>query len=135
MRVDFPAPLAPTNDRTSPASTASEASSYLWSTGATSQSIVASQSGTYTVIVTNANGCSTTSAATTVTANALPTATIALTLGIYAASNHNRAGDLGVMALSQVGIAIPNFWFAILLILIFSVKLQWFSAVYTPTVL
>jgi peptide/nickel transport system permease protein len=32
------------------------------------------------------------------------------------------------MAASQVGIAIPNFWFAILLILVFAVKLQWFSA-------
>ena len=28
----------------------------------------------------------------------------------------------------SVGIAIPNFWFAILLILLFAVKLQWFSA-------
>ena len=32
------------------------------------------------------------------------------------------------MAISQIGIAIPNFWFAILLILLFSVKLRWFSA-------
>jgi peptide/nickel transport system permease protein len=32
------------------------------------------------------------------------------------------------MGLSQVGIAIPNFWFAILLILLFSVQLKWFSA-------
>ena len=32
------------------------------------------------------------------------------------------------MALSQLGIAIPNFWFAILLILVFAVKLQWVSA-------
>ncbi len=56
------------------------------------------------------------------------TTVIALTLGIYAASRHNRLGDVGVMAASQVGIAIPNFWFAILLILVFSVKLQWFSA-------
>ena len=32
------------------------------------------------------------------------------------------------MAVSQIGIAIPNFWFAILLILLFSVKLRWFSA-------
>jgi len=58
----------------------------------------------------------------------LLTSAIALTLGIYAASNHNRPGDLGVMAASQIGIAIPNFWFAILLILVFAVKLQWFSA-------
>jgi peptide/nickel transport system permease protein len=32
------------------------------------------------------------------------------------------------MAASQVGIAIPNFWFAILLILLFAVHLQWVSA-------
>lgn len=56
------------------------------------------------------------------------TTVIALALGLYAAAHHNRAGDVGVMAASQVGIAIPNFWFAILLILVFSVKLQWFSA-------
>ena len=58
----------------------------------------------------------------------LLTTVIALSLGIYAASRHNRLGDVGVMAASQFGIAIPNFWFAILLILVFSVKLQWFSA-------
>ncbi|HWI09962.1 MAG TPA: ABC transporter permease [Burkholderiaceae bacterium] len=56
------------------------------------------------------------------------TAALALTLGIYAAAHHNELGDVGVMAASQVGIAIPNFWFAILLILVFAVKLQWFSA-------
>ncbi len=56
------------------------------------------------------------------------TAVIALSAGIYAASRHNRLGDVGVMTASQLGIAIPNFWFAILLILLFSVKLQWFSA-------
>ena len=58
----------------------------------------------------------------------LLTTVIALALGIYAASHHNQAGDVGVMAASQLGIAIPNFWFAILLILVFAVKLQWFSA-------
>ena len=58
----------------------------------------------------------------------LLTTAIALAAGIYAAANHNRFGDVGVMAASQVGIAIPNFWFAILLILVFAVKLQWFSA-------
>ena len=56
------------------------------------------------------------------------TAVMALALGIYAAAHHNELGDVGVMAASQVGIAIPNFWFAILLILVFAVKLQWFSA-------
>jgi hypothetical protein len=56
--------------------TASAGSSYLWSNGATIASIVATQSGSYTVTVTNANGCSTTSAATSVTVNANPVATI-----------------------------------------------------------
>jgi len=56
------------------------------------------------------------------------TTVLALALGIYAASRHNQVGDIGVMTLSQLGIALPNFWFAILLILVFSVKLQWFSA-------
>jgi len=58
----------------------------------------------------------------------LLTVATALTLGLYAASRHNRFGDVGVMAASQVGIAIPNFWFAILLILLFAVQLQWVSA-------
>jgi peptide/nickel transport system permease protein len=56
------------------------------------------------------------------------TVALALPLGVYAASRHNRAGDVGVMAASQLGIAIPNFWFAILLILVFAVQLQWVSA-------
>ena len=58
----------------------------------------------------------------------LLTTAMALSLGLYAASRHNRAGDVGVMVASQLGIAVPNFWFAILLILLFAVKLQWFSA-------
>ena len=56
------------------------------------------------------------------------TTVLALAAGVYAASRHHRVGDVGVMALAQIGIAIPNFWFAILLILLFSVHLQWFSA-------
>lgn len=56
------------------------------------------------------------------------TVVLALGFGVYAASRHKRLGDLGVMAASQLGIAIPNFWFAILLILLFAVKLQWVSA-------
>ena len=58
----------------------------------------------------------------------LITTVLALAAGVYAASRHRRWGDVGVMGLAQIGIAIPNFWFAILLILLFSVKLQWFSA-------
>ena len=60
-------------------------------------------------------------------AMALTTA-LALSAGVFAAMRHNKLGDVGLMGLTQVGIAIPNFWFAILLILLFSVHLQWFSA-------
>ncbi len=56
------------------------------------------------------------------------TTVLALAAGLYAASRHRRAGDVGVMGLTQLGIAVPNFWFAILLILLFSVHLKWFSA-------
>jgi peptide/nickel transport system permease protein len=56
------------------------------------------------------------------------TTVLALAAGIYAASRHNKLGDVGIMGLTQIGIAIPNFWFAILLILLFSVHLGWFSA-------
>jgi peptide/nickel transport system permease protein len=56
------------------------------------------------------------------------TMVLALGLGIYAAARHNTLADVGVMLGSQLGIAIPNFWFAILLILLFAVQLQWFSA-------
>ena len=53
--------------------TSSAGISYLWSNGATTQSISITISGSYTVKVTNASGCqSTASAATVVTVNALP---------------------------------------------------------------
>ncbi len=58
----------------------------------------------------------------------LLTTVIALAVGIGAAARHNQAGDVALMGLAQIGVAIPNFWFAILLILVFSVELQWFSA-------
>jgi peptide/nickel transport system permease protein len=56
------------------------------------------------------------------------TVVVALAAGVYAAANHRRAGDTGVMLLSQLGLAVPNFWLAILLILLFAVQLQWVSA-------
>jgi len=60
-------------------------------------------------------------------AMALTTA-LAFSLGLFAAAQHGRVGDVGVMSASQIGIALPNFWFAILLIWLFAVKLRWFSA-------
>jgi peptide/nickel transport system permease protein len=55
-------------------------------------------------------------------------AALALGAGVYAAAHHQRPGDWGLMGLAQIGIALPNFWFAILLILLFAVQLQWFPA-------
>jgi peptide/nickel transport system permease protein len=49
---------------------------------------------------------------------------IAIPLGILAASNHNKPMDFLVMSFSQLGIAIPNFWFAMLLTILFSVTLR-----------
>jgi len=56
------------------------------------------------------------------------TAAVAITLGVYAAARHGQWGDFGVMLFGQAGLAVPNFWLAILLILLFAVKLQWVAA-------
>jgi len=56
--------------------TSSAENSYLWSTGAVTQSIIVSSSGNYSVTVTNISGCSSGSAVTNVTVNPLPSSTI-----------------------------------------------------------
>ena len=53
---------------------------------------------------------------------------IALPLGILAAGNHNRWPDLSLMGATQLGIAIPNFWFAMLLVLVFAVTFRLFPS-------
>ncbi|MCY0092903.1 ABC transporter permease [Hoeflea ulvae] len=53
---------------------------------------------------------------------------IAFPAGILAASRRNSAADLSVMGATQLGVAIPNFWFAMILVLIFAINLRWFSA-------
>jgi peptide/nickel transport system permease protein len=50
---------------------------------------------------------------------------MALPAGILAASRRGRSVDAGVMGATQLGIAIPNFWFAMLLVLLFAIKLRW----------
>ena len=49
----------------------------------------------------------------------------ALALGVTAARNHGRPGDWAIMGGSQLGVAIPAFWLAILLVLLFAVQLRW----------
>lgn len=56
------------------------------------------------------------------------TIAIAVPMGALAARYRGRATDVAFTALTQFGLAIPNFWFAVLLILVFSVGLGWFSA-------
>jgi len=53
---------------------------------------------------------------------------IAFPAGIYAASRRGQVGDIGVMAATQLGVAVPNFWFAMVMVLIFAINLGWFSA-------
>ncbi|WP_421701195.1 ABC transporter permease [Aliiroseovarius sp.] len=53
---------------------------------------------------------------------------IAIPVGLIAAARRGKATDYGVMGATQLGIAVPNFWFAMLLVLVFAVNLRWFSA-------
>ena len=53
---------------------------------------------------------------------------IALPVGLISAAHHSTFKDWSIMGFTQLGIAIPNFWFAMVLVLIFSINLKWFSA-------
>jgi peptide/nickel transport system permease protein len=53
---------------------------------------------------------------------------IAIPGGVIAASRQGRGTDVGISTAAQVGIAVPNFWFALLLILLFAVALGWLPA-------
>ncbi len=53
---------------------------------------------------------------------------IAFPVGILAATRRGSATDVGIMGATQLGVAVPNFWFAMLLVLLFAVTLRWFSA-------
>jgi len=50
---------------------------------------------------------------------------IGLPLGILAARRRGKPTDTGIMLLAQAGIAVPNFWFGMLLTLVFAVGLRW----------
>ncbi len=52
---------------------------------------------------------------------------LAIPIGVIAASRRG-AVDGGIMAVTQLGIAVPDFWLALLLILAFAVHFTWFPA-------
>src|SRR4029079_2130028 len=53
---------------------------------------------------------------------------VGIPLGIFAALGHNRWPDYIATTVSMIGIATPSFVLAILLIVVFSVGLNWFPA-------
>ena len=53
---------------------------------------------------------------------------LALPLALCAAAFHRRWPDLAIGVFAQIGLATPNFWIAILLILAFSIQLGWLAA-------
>jgi peptide/nickel transport system permease protein len=58
---------------------------------------------------------------------------IALPLGIYAASRPYSRTDYAINLFAFAGKSVPPFWFALLMILIFAVTLQWLPAGGLPT--
>ncbi|RVD07538.1 ABC transporter permease, partial [Mesorhizobium sp. M2A.F.Ca.ET.029.05.1.1] len=65
---------------------------------------------------------------------------IAIPVGVFSASRQGRAGDTLPMGAAQLGVAVPNFWFALMLIYLFAVwlrlvpagRIRDFNAVQTP---
>ncbi|MGF2949386.1 ABC transporter permease [Microbacterium alcoholitolerans] len=53
---------------------------------------------------------------------------LALVLGVIAALRRGKFVDIVATALATLGRAMPNFWFGLMLIIVFSVTLGWFPA-------
>ncbi len=49
---------------------------------------------------------------------------IAIPVGLYAAAKRGSIADTSIMGLTQLGIAIPNFWFALLMVYVLAIWLQ-----------
>lgn len=57
---------------------------------------------------------------------------IALPIGLISATRPNSFFDYTFMLIALIGLSIPNFWQGLILILNFSIKLQWLPATYNP---
>lgn len=53
-------------------------------------------------------------------------AAVGIPLGVIAATNRNKAPDNGVRSFSLIGYAIPDFYLAALLLIVFALHLKWF---------
>lgn len=55
-------------------------------------------------------------------------AAIGIPFGALAASRAHTRLDAGLMVVAQLGLAVPNFWFGILFVLLFAITLGWLPA-------
>ncbi|HEX3603338.1 MAG TPA: ABC transporter permease [Steroidobacteraceae bacterium] len=53
---------------------------------------------------------------------------LAFPLALYAAARRGRPGDTVASGVMQLGLAVPNFWLGMLLVLFFAIDLRWVSA-------
>jgi peptide/nickel transport system substrate-binding protein len=53
---------------------------------------------------------------------------VAFPSALYAAARRGRAADSLVSGITQLGLALPNFWLGMLLVLVFAIGLRWVSA-------
>ncbi|MBR1585567.1 MAG: ABC transporter permease [Clostridia bacterium] len=53
---------------------------------------------------------------------------LGIPIGIYAATHQNKASDYISMAIALLGSAVPGFWFALVLVIVFAYQLNWFPA-------
>lgn len=50
---------------------------------------------------------------------------IAIPLGVLAAARHNTVADYGAMGFAMLGVAMPNFWLGLVLLIVFGLELRW----------
>lgn len=55
-------------------------------------------------------------------------ALIGIPLGVTAAMHQNRPVDRVLMVIAMIGVSLPDFWLALMLIIVFSLKLGWLPA-------
>jgi ABC-type dipeptide/oligopeptide/nickel transport system permease component/ABC-type transport system substrate-binding protein len=58
----------------------------------------------------------------------LLTTAIAFPVGLVSAARRGTASDAVLMGTAQMGLAIPNFWLGMLLVMLFAIRLHWASA-------